>query len=145
MADDPIIAVPLADGRWLALTSGELAVGLDRAAGIPGLAPATMATSAQAAVAERLVTSQQLADIVGVGDTTLEAMAARGEIPCVRIGKALRFQPAEVIANLRHADTSASGRTYSQTNHAVTRRETTAQPPKKRRLSQPDGQREDRT
>jgi excisionase family DNA binding protein len=54
--------------------------------------------------------SRQLAAIVGVGDTTIEGMAARGEIPSLRCGKALRFKLTEVEAALRPRDKGTPAR-----------------------------------
>jgi excisionase family DNA binding protein len=100
-----LIAIPLPDGRWLALEPAELQLALIRGAEM-GLSPAkTVPPPVPAATEEKLVNSRELAAIVGVGDTTLEAKAARGEIPSYRIGKALRFNVADVKAALKAAKT----------------------------------------
>lgn len=61
-------------------------------------------THPDAAVAvSPLMNSRELAALLKVGDTTVEGMAARGEIPSVRIGKALRFEVDAVLAALKGA------------------------------------------
>jgi len=57
---------------------------------------------AASAAPERWLNSRELSSLTGIGDTTLEQMAARGQIPCIRIGRALRFIASEVEAELRH-------------------------------------------
>jgi hypothetical protein len=54
-----------------------------------------------AAAPEKWLNSRQLAELTGIGDVTLEQMAARGDIPCIRAGKALRFLASEVLFSLR--------------------------------------------
>lgn len=100
MIAETLIALPLPDGRWLALTTAELQAGLSRAQATFG-PPGASAAPAPPAVAERWLTSRELAALTGVGDTTLEGLAKRGVIPSLRIGKALRFCPSEVVAALR--------------------------------------------
>jgi excisionase family DNA binding protein len=111
----------------LALTAEELATARDR---YDALAPAPCAAPARAPVAERWLTSRELGELVGVGDTTLEAMAARGEIPHVRVGKALRFLPSEVLQALRerHTDHRTAARTQVHVSNGQKTR-TTNKPP----------------
>jgi len=94
-----MIAVPLPDGRWLALTREEFAAALARGAEMMG--PAQPAVIGGPIEPERLVDSRGLAALLGVHDTTVEALAARGEIPSHRFGKALRFAPSDVLAAKR--------------------------------------------
>jgi excisionase family DNA binding protein len=47
----------------------------------------------------RLLTAQDLAERWQVSDKLIFKMAAKGEIPCVRFGRRVRFHP-EVIAEL---------------------------------------------
>lgn len=54
-------------------------------------------------LAERWLTSQEMAELTGIGSTTWEGLAKRGEIPHVRCGKALRFVLSEVRAALKVA------------------------------------------
>lgn len=96
-----LIALPLLDGRWLALTTAELQAGLSRAQATLGPPRASAAPATPGMVTERWLTSAELAALTGVGDTTLEGLAARGAIPSLRIGKALRFRVSEVVAALR--------------------------------------------
>jgi excisionase family DNA binding protein len=95
---ETVIAFPLADGRWLALPKQDFDAALRRAADLELNAAASPVA---ARVPEPLLNSRELAAKLGVGDTTLEALAQRGAIPHVRIGKALRFSAAEVLAALR--------------------------------------------
>ena len=89
------IVVPLPDGRWLALDRPALDAAL--AAG------AEMALQPMVAVypaSPRLLTSAQLADQLNVPATWLEEAARRSEVPCVRLGKYLRFDIDEVMSSL---------------------------------------------
>ena len=97
------VAVCLPDGRWLLLGEEAFAAALEagRAISPPGVVPV-----AGQAEPEPWLTSAQLSALTQVGDTTLEAWAKQGVIPCIRAGKALRFRHSEVLAALRprHAD-----------------------------------------
>jgi excisionase family DNA binding protein len=100
-----LIAVPLPDGRWLALEPDVLRAALDAAESM-GLRPpapsSTKPTSLSALLPpERWLTSQQLEEATGVHSTTWEAKAKAGEVPCMRVGKALRFKLSEVEAALK--------------------------------------------
>ena len=64
------------------------------------LIPPQAQTSPQSAQPEAWLDSRQLAKLINVGDTTIESWAARGIIPCIRAGKALRFVASEVRAAL---------------------------------------------
>jgi excisionase family DNA binding protein len=103
--ENAVIAFPLADGRWLALRKQEFDAALRRAADLNLNAAATPVV---ATAPERLLNSRQLAAVTGVGDVTLEGLAKRGEIPSVRIGKALRFKPSAVLTALQ----TRSGNTF---------------------------------
>jgi len=39
--------------------------------------------------------------LTGIGDTTLEGLANRGQVPCLRAGKLLRFKLSEVERALK--------------------------------------------
>jgi hypothetical protein len=97
MTDRVIVFLP--DGRPLALGEAEFRAAL--AAGEAFAAPAQPPVAGQGSAPERLLDSRQLGELLGVGDTWLEGAAKRGDIPSVRIGKALRFEPAAVLAVLR--------------------------------------------
>jgi excisionase family DNA binding protein len=100
-AHDTLVIVTLPGGDAAALTLAEVTAARRRAAEL-GFRSLTVA-AAPAPQPERLLNSKELAALTGVGDTTLEAMAARGEIPHLRIGKALRFELSSVKAALRGA------------------------------------------
>ncbi len=46
----------------------------------------------------RLLTARQVAEELAISQSMVYALAARGEIPAVRIGTALRFEPSDVEA-----------------------------------------------
>jgi excisionase family DNA binding protein len=52
-------------------------------------------------VEERWLDSRQLSKLTGIGDTTLEGLANRGQVPCLRAGKLLRFKLSEVERALK--------------------------------------------
>ncbi len=45
---------------------------------------------------DQLLTLQQVASYLNVSPKTVRRLVARRAIPCVRLGRALRFQPADV-------------------------------------------------
>ena len=45
---------------------------------------------------ERLWTAREVARFLGVHAKTVYDLVARGELPCIRIGKCLRFSPTEL-------------------------------------------------
>ena len=94
------VAVPLADGRWLGLTVEEFRAAVARGAAL-GLSPAAPGVSFEPANSEQLLNSREMGKLLGIHDTTIEARAKRGQIPCVRIGKALRFKASAVLAALQ--------------------------------------------
>lgn len=97
MAD--VLVLPLPDGGCIALDTVALAAARARAAEL-GFGRAQTAEPS-AASGERWLTSQELAAATGIGDTTWEALAKRGEVPHLRCGKALRFLLSEVRAALQ--------------------------------------------
>ena len=97
MKDTTFIAIACG-AKTLLLTAEEVKEGVERAAerglGEPTVAPA-------AASPEPWVDSRELAKLLNIGDTLVEAMARDNRIPSVRIGKkALRFKPSAVEAKL---------------------------------------------
>jgi excisionase family DNA binding protein len=106
-----LIAVPLPDGRWLALTPDALRAALDAALAL-GLGPSASPAGSTAAGAsfERLVDSEELGKLLGVHSTTVEGLAKAGTIPSIRCGKALRFEPSTVKAALKARTTCRPAR-----------------------------------
>lgn len=49
----------------------------------------------------RLLTDRQVAELLAVSPDTVRRWAARGELPCIRLGRLLRFRPSDVDAWLR--------------------------------------------
>lgn len=101
-----LVAVPLPDGRWLALSPDALRTALDAAQTL-GLGGASQAGSTAALAAfEPLVDSEELAKLFGVHSTTIEGMAKAGTIPSIRCGKALRFEASTAKAALKERTTT---------------------------------------
>ncbi len=50
---------------------------------------------------EKLLTSAQLADLLGLHVTTIRRLARHGKLPCVFIGHARRYNAAAVLASLQ--------------------------------------------
>jgi excisionase family DNA binding protein len=98
MKNETLIAVACG-ARTILLTQEEIAAGVARATAL-GLAEPAQTMTSTAGSEERWLTSRELAQLTGVGDTSLEAMARAGRIPCIRAGKALRFKASAVEAAL---------------------------------------------
>jgi len=49
----------------------------------------------------KLLTVEQLAERLAVNQMTVRRMVNRGQLPAVRIGRAIRFRPADVDAFLK--------------------------------------------
>jgi hypothetical protein len=75
-----LVAVPLGDGTWIALTPPALAQARAAATAIPGLSVTPPVAPCPPAVVERWVTFKELAALTGVGSATLEALAGQGVI-----------------------------------------------------------------
>jgi excisionase family DNA binding protein len=96
-----LVAVPLPDGRWIALPPEALREAVAAAAAMGLRVNAAPAGTADAAT-ERLMNSEEIAELLGIHSTSVEAMAKAGTIPSIRVGaKALRFEPSAVKAALR--------------------------------------------
>jgi excisionase family DNA binding protein len=100
MADRIAIALP--DGRWLVLDREQF-----EAAVAAGVEYAKPAQSESVSTGPRLLTSEQLAEQLSVPATWLEEAARRDEIPCVRVGKYVRFDLDEVLSSLNPRIASA--------------------------------------
>ncbi len=46
---------------------------------------------------ERLLTLRELAEALQVSETTVRRLVARRRIPCIRLGRVLRFSPADLL------------------------------------------------
>jgi excisionase family DNA binding protein len=55
----------------------------------------------RAPVAEKLVTAEQLAELFSVPVSAIESKARDGSLPCVRLGRWVRFEPSAVLDALR--------------------------------------------
>jgi len=100
MAD--LIPIPWGEG-YLQATRAEFDAMLAR-----GLVPGANAAPAPPSMAgQALLDSRAMGERLSVSAEQVEAMAKRGEVPSVRVGRYLRFNPAEVVASLPrsgHAD-----------------------------------------
>lgn len=45
---------------------------------------------------EKLLTIQEISDILGIKDCTIRAWVFQRKIPCVRIGRLVRFRMSEI-------------------------------------------------
>jgi hypothetical protein len=97
-----LVAVPLPDGRWLALEPETF-----RAALVSGAELSPPAAPCGAPSGPRLLTSEQLGEQLSIPATWFEDAARRDEIPSVRIGKYVRFDLDEVLASLNPRIASA--------------------------------------
>lgn len=90
------VLLPLADGRWLAMTLETLSDAL--AAGA-----ALMPSPAISAItdSEPLLTAEQLAEITGVPASWYEQKGRTGEIPSLEFGRWRRFRRSEVEQAVR--------------------------------------------
>ncbi len=91
------IAVALPDGRWLAMSAEVFAEALAAGARMIG-APAG---SAAATDDEPLLDAEQLAEVLGVPATRIEALARQRAIPAIRVGRYWRFSRREVEKALK--------------------------------------------
>ena len=57
-----------------------------------------MTTSATTLVHPLLLTMRQAAQMMAIGERTLWELTRRGAIPCVRIGRAVRYSPLALQA-----------------------------------------------
>lgn len=95
------IAVPLPDRRWLVLDEATFRIAL--AAG-DELVPNTSPEPAYRAERRVLLTAAETARVLGIDANWLLLNARRRAIPCVKLGKYVRFDPDEVIAHCRKGD-----------------------------------------
>jgi excisionase family DNA binding protein len=100
-----LIAIFLPDGRVLALAPEALRAAV--AAGAELGLGAVEAVPVPTSTTERWLTSEELQAATGIHSTTWEARAKSGEIPCLRVGKSLRFKLSEVEAAIRATNTNA--------------------------------------
>ena len=99
-SETTLVLLALPDGCG-AFTLVEVAAARERARSMGfGAVPA----EATSDTPEKLLTSAGMAELLGIGDTTVEQMAKDRRIPSVRIGKALRFEARAVLGALRRAE-----------------------------------------
>ena len=46
---------------------------------------------------ERLLTLHELAQLLSLSDKTIRRMVAARRLPCIRLGRVLRFRPADLL------------------------------------------------
>lgn len=94
------IAIPMLNGRWLVLDEASFAAGLvagqelDANVGLE---------SVKRAEARALLTAEETARVLGVDANWLLIRARRREVPFVKLGKYVRFDPQAVIAHCAKA------------------------------------------
>ncbi len=117
MADRVVFALP--DGRWLAMEREAFDSAL--AAGSEFAPPSEVPNASNA---PRLLTSEQLSEQLSIPATWLEEAARRDEVPCVRVGKYVRFDIDEVLSSLnpRIASARVKGKPSQHIESAAVRR-----------------------
>lgn len=91
---------------FLRLTPAEFSAAMGR-----GLTPGGISAPAQPPVTgEGLLDSQEMGKRLGVTAEWCEGAAKAGDIPSVRVGRYLRFDPVEVLSKLQngHADSRSA-------------------------------------
>ena len=58
---------------------------------------------------EKLLSTDQVADYLGVSTRTVARLVQRGELPAFRVGRALRFKLADLEAYMEKHRISATG------------------------------------
>jgi excisionase family DNA binding protein len=90
---DRIVIIPLGNGDWIALSVEELAA--HKAAAL-ALGFGHNGTPHSVGAAAPLCTAEQLAEALQLPKTRIEQATRQGEIPCVRLGRWIRYRRAEV-------------------------------------------------
>ena len=88
------IVIPLGNGDWIAVTTAELAA--HKAAALALWFGHNGAQQQAAASDEPLCTSEQLAEALRLPQTRIEQATRLGEIPCVKLGRWIRYRRGEV-------------------------------------------------
>jgi hypothetical protein len=96
--------IPLPDGRWLALKRDALQAALTEGASV--IQPSIEADESQVPAIRRLLTANEIGALTNLDASWFLSRARLNEIPHVRLGKYVRFDPATVLAHLaRGTDT----------------------------------------
>lgn len=97
--------IPLPDGRWLALGKDELDQGLCAGQEVMPCASDTAPTNV---VRPEWLTAEQMAAMSNMDASWFLTAARLNEIPHIRLGKYVRFDPISVRAYLERPDTRIS-------------------------------------
>lgn len=62
---------------------------------------------------QKLLTSQELADLLNLPSASVRRYAREGRLPCFRIGRLLRFNVDEVLTTVKEGERRASSTTMS--------------------------------
>ena len=100
MNEDALVVVTLPDGTAAAFPVETVMTARERAAKL-GFGPRVQGGTDLNSGTEKLLDSRQLGELLGVNDTLVEQMAKDGRLPCIRIGRLLRFEPSVCKARLR--------------------------------------------
>lgn len=104
--DGPLVVVPMPDGTAAAFPVEAVMEARERAAKL-GFGPRVQGDTGLTSDTEKLLDSRQLGELLGVNDTLVEQMAKDGRLPCIRIGRLLRFEASVCKARLRVTDGGA--------------------------------------
>lgn len=92
---EPVVLVPLADGRWLGLSHDQLVAALDLGS---TLMPPVVPHGASSATPPRLLSAAEMQAATGVPSSWFERQARERRIPATKIGKYWRFELEQVVA-----------------------------------------------
>lgn len=98
------IVIPLGNGDWIAVTAAELAA--HKAAAVALGFASNGARHQAATIDEPLCTSAELAVALKLPKTRIEQATRMGEIPCIKVGRYIRYRRREVVALLEQPATN---------------------------------------
>ena len=101
MTDRVLICLP--DGRWLALSAGMFREALQSGA---ELAASPSVASAVPQRASALATADEIGEATHMSRSTVYELAKAGVLPCVRVGRRIRFDRESVMAVLASRSTA---------------------------------------
>ena len=96
------VLICLPDGRWLALSANLFREALQGGAEL--VAPSTVSAAPQPA--SGLVTADEIGEATHMSRSTVYELAKAGVLPCVRIGRRIRFDREKVMAVLASRSTT---------------------------------------
>ena len=89
---------------WMALTAAEVLSAQARAVDLlPVVSDGNDSDAVQALLGPRLLSADDAAGVLSVDPSWLLKQAREGRIPCVRLGKYVRFDPAAIVGHCTKA------------------------------------------